>query len=248
MQVISNHDYPGPSSIRTGDTGHRTSGDWLGGAVVVVPSPAGARIGVFGGTFDPPHVGHLVAAGDARQALGLDVVLFVVANGPWQKLGERDISPATDRMAMVEAAVDDADGLEASDIELVRGGLSYTADTVAALCAGDPDAELFVILGNDAAAGFATWERHQEVADRAHLVVVDRPGTPTPIDDGFDWTRIDIPELEISSTELRDRVAQGRSIRYLTPRSVDTYITERALYRGADDRGDADSPAADPPR
>ena len=189
------------------------------------------RIGLFGGTFDPPHVGHLVAAIDARQALDLDVVLLVVANAPWQKVGSRQVSPAADRFAMVQAAVADAPGLEVSDIEMVRGGLSYTADTLEALAQLHPGAELFLVLGNDAAAGFATWERHEEVARRAHLVVVDRPGTPTPIDDGFSWTRVDIPELEISSTELRQRVAEGRSIRYLTPEGVASCIEERGLYR-----------------
>lgn len=196
----------------------------------VTGSATGRRVGVFGGTFDPPHIGHLIAAMDARQALDLDVVLLVVANAPWQKLGERPISPAADRLAMVQAAVGDQAGLEACDIEIRRGGLSYTADTLADLAAEEPDAELFVILGNDAAAGFATWERHEEVAANAHLVVVDRPGTPTPIDDGFHWTRIDIPELEISSTELRQRVADDRSIEYLTPPAVVTYVTERDLY------------------
>jgi nicotinate-nucleotide adenylyltransferase len=196
----------------------------------VTGSATGRRVGVFGGTFDPPHIGHLIAAMDARQALDLDVVLLVVANAPWQKLGERPISPAEDRLAMVQAAVGDQAGLEACDIEIRRGGLSYTADTLADLAAEEPDAELFVILGNDAAAGFATWERHEEVAANAHLVVVDRPGTPTPIDDGFHWTRIDIPELEISSTELRQRVAGDRSIEYLTPPAVVTYVTERDLY------------------
>lgn len=185
---------------------------------------------MFGGTFDPPHIGHLVAAIDAHQALGLDVVLMVVANAPWQKLGERPISPADDRLAMVEAAVADRTELEVSAIEIERGGLSYTADTLADLLALDPDSELFLILGNDAAAGFATWERHEEVAELASLVVVDRPGTPTPIDDGFVWTRIDIPELEISSTELRRRVAAGRSVEYLTPPAVVAYIRERGLY------------------
>ncbi len=189
------------------------------------------RIGVFGGTFDPPHVAHLVAAGDARQALELDVVLFVVANVPWQKVGARAISPAVDRLAMVEAAVADNDHLEASDLEIRRGGPSFTADTLATLGAAEPDATLYCILGNDAAAGFATWERHEEVARRARLVVVDRPGTPTPIDDGLSWTRVDIPELEISSTELRRRVGDGRSIRYLTPSAVVTCIQERELYR-----------------
>lgn len=194
-------------------------------------SPRGGRkIGVFGGTFDPPHIGHLVAAADALQVLELDVVLLVVANAPWQKVGGREISPAADRLAMVAAAVHDTNGLHASDIEIERGGLSFTADTLTALLTDEPDAELFVILGNDAAAGFATWERHEEVARLAHLVVVDRPGTSTPIDDGFDWTRIDIPELEISSTELRQRVGDGRSIRYLTTAAVVTCIEERGLY------------------
>lgn len=194
-------------------------------------SPRGGRkIGVFGGTFDPPHVGHLVAAADAHQVLELDVVLLVVANAPWQKVGEREISPAEDRLAMVAASVQDTDGLEASAIEIERGGLSFTADTLTALLVDEPDAELFLILGNDAAAGFATWERHEEVDRLAHLVVVDRPGTPTPIDDGFEWTRIDIPELEISSTELRQRVGDGRSIRYLTTAGVVACIEERGLY------------------
>ena len=188
------------------------------------------RIGLFGGTFDPPHVGHLVAAGDARQALDLDVVRLVVANAPWQKIGARHITAAENQLAMVRAAVADAGGLEASDVEISRGGLSYTADTLSDLRSEEPEAELFVILGNDAAAGFSTWDRHHEVAMAAHLVVVDRPGTPTPIDDGFAWTRIDIPELEISSTELRQRVADGRSIRYLTPDAVVTCIFERGLY------------------
>lgn len=159
------------------------------------------------------------------------MVLLVVANAPWQKVGNRPVSPATDRLAMVEAAVAGCAGLQVSDIEIRRGGLSFTADTLATVGKDEPDSELFLILGNDAAAGFATWDRHQEVAQLTTLVVVDRPGTPTPIDDGFSWTRIDIPALEISSTELRHRVADGRSIDYLTPAAVVTCITERALYR-----------------
>ena len=186
---------------------------------------------MFGGTFDPPHIGHLVAALDARQVLDLDEVLLVVANAPWQKVGSRAVSPAADRLAMVRAALVGTRGLVASDVEIRRGGLSYTADTLRALHEEEPEAELFLVLGNDAAAGFATWERHDEVARLAHLVVVDRPGTPTPMDDGFAWTRIDIPELEISSTELRQRVGDGRSVDYLTPPGVVTCISERGLYR-----------------
>lgn len=195
------------------------------------PSKTARRVGVFGGTFDPPHIGHLVAAVDAQRELRLDSLLLVVANVPWQKLGQREISSADDRLAMVRAAVAERPGIEVSDVEIRRGGHSYTADTLAELRAAGPDDELFVILGNDAAAGFSTWERHEEVAAMAHLVVVDRPGTPTPMDDGFEWTRIDIPELEISSTELRQRVAEGRSIDYLTPPAVVRCIEERGLYR-----------------
>lgn len=197
----------------------------------MVRSGGGRRIGIFGGTFDPPHIGHLVAAIDARQALDLDVVLLVVANVPWQKVGARRVSPAEDRLAMVRAAVEDAPGLEVSDLEIRRGGDSFTADTLADLRREEPDAELFVILGDDAASGFATWERYEEVAEGATLVVVDRPGHPAPVDPRFSWVRVDIPELEVSSTELRERVAAGRSIRYLTTPGVASCIEQRSLYR-----------------
>lgn len=189
------------------------------------------RIGIFGGTFDPPHIGHLVAAVDAQQVLGLDTVLLVVAAEPWQKVGTRPISPADDRLAMVAAAVADTPGIEASDLEMARGGPSYTADTLAQLHHEDPEAELFLILGNDAAAGFSSWERHDEVAAAATLVVVDRPGSPPLVDPDHEWTRVDIPELEISSTEIRERVAAGRSIRYLVPPGVAAVVDQRDLYR-----------------
>ena len=189
------------------------------------------RIGVFGGTFDPPHVGHLVTAINVAHSLELDSVVLMVNNVPWQKVGERPITPVEHRLAMVRAAVADTPGLEVSDIEVRRGGPSYTADTLADLRSAEPDADLHVILGRDAAAGFTTWERHEEVAAGAHLVVVDRPGEPVVLDPAFAWERVDIPELELSSTELRDRVAAGRSIRYLTPDAVATCIAERGLYR-----------------
>ncbi|MGI8756626.1 MAG: nicotinate-nucleotide adenylyltransferase [Acidimicrobiales bacterium] len=197
----------------------------------MVRSERGRRIGVFGGTFDPPHVGHLVAAVDARQVLDLDVVLLMVANVPWQKAASRNISSAEDRLAMTRAAVSDTEGIEVSDLEVRRGGPSFTADTLVELRREELDAELFVILGNDAAAGFASWERHEEVAAAAQLVVVDRPGSPTPEDGPFRWTRVDIPELEVSSTEIRERVATGRSIRYLVPDGVAPVVAERGLYR-----------------
>ena len=111
------------------------------------------RLGVFGGTFDPPHVGHLVTAVNVRHALSLDRVLLVVANVPWQKVGERTVSPAEDRLAMVEAAARGVAGLEVSRLEIDRGGPSYTADTLGHLHAAHPGVELFLIVGSDAAGG-----------------------------------------------------------------------------------------------
>lgn len=192
---------------------------------------AGRKIGVFGGTFDPPHIGHLVAAVDAKEALGLDVVLMVVADVPWQKVDSRRVTPSHHRLAMTVAAVGDREGIEASDIEIGRGGPTYTVDTLAELLVADATAELFVILGRDAAGGFTSWERYREVAEMASLVVVDRPGPPLELDRRFDWTRVDTPEIDVSSSDLRRRVADGHSIDYLTPAAVVDYIVEAGLYR-----------------
>lgn len=193
----------------------------------------GQRIGVFGGTFDPPHVGHLVTAVNVRHALSLDRLLLVVANQPWQKVGTRSISAAADRLAMVRAAVDGVTGLEASSAEIDRGGDSYTADTLAELTAANPGAELFLVLGADAAAGLTTWERADEVRDLARLVVVDRPGARSAqVPEGWRWDHVEVPRLEVSSTELRARAGDGRPLDYLLPRDVITCVRERRLYRG----------------
>ncbi|HSP05087.1 MAG TPA: nicotinate-nucleotide adenylyltransferase [Acidimicrobiales bacterium] len=195
---------------------------------------AAARIGVFGGTFDPPHVGHLVTAVNVRHDLRLDRLLLVVANEPWQKIGSRPITPASDRLAMVEAAVAGVAGLEACALEIQRGGHSYTADTLTELAGLHPGAELFLVLGADAAAGLPTWERVEEVRSLASLVIVDRPGEPPPVvPDGWDWTHVEVPRLEVSSTDLRDRVADGRPLEYLLPRDVVACVRERRLYRGS---------------
>jgi nicotinate-nucleotide adenylyltransferase len=189
------------------------------------------RIGVFGGTFDPPHVGHLVTAVNVRHALQLDRLLLVVASVPWQKNGQRDISPAEDRLALVEAAVAGVPGLEASRIELDRTGPSFTADTLAQLAAVHPGAELFTILGEDAAAGLETWERYDEVVARSTMVVVERPGwhrSVLPANVG--WVHVEVPHLEVSSTDLRARVVDGRPLDYLLPPAVIEGIRQRRLY------------------
>ena len=201
--------------------------------VAGTPGPrTGERLGIFGGTLDPPHVGHLVTAVNVRYELSLDRVLLVVADQPWQKVGTRDISPAEDRFAMVEAAVGDVDGLEASRIELDRGGMSYTADTLSELLAGDPPRDLYVILGSDAAVGLPGWERADEVRALSTIVVVERPGSgeglPPP---GWSWVRVEVPRLEVSSTDLRARVIDGRPLDYLLSRAVIDTIERRGLYR-----------------
>lgn len=191
------------------------------------------RIGLFGGTFDPPHVGHLVTAVNVRHALALDAVVLMVANSPWQKRGTRPITPAADRLAMVEAAVADVEGLVVGDAEIRRGGSSFTADTLAALADVYPGAELFTIVGDDAAAGLTTWERHEEVVAQSYLVVVDRPGAPVELPTGFDWLRVEVPRLEVSSTDLRARVRDGRPLDYLVTEPVLDIIATRKLYRNA---------------
>jgi nicotinate-nucleotide adenylyltransferase len=192
----------------------------------------GERLGIFGGTFDPPHVGHLVTAVNVRHELRLDRVLLVVNDQPWQKLGTREITPAEDRFAMVAAALGKVEGIEASRVEIDRGGMSYTADTLVALRGEDPDRELFVILGTDAAQGLPTWERADEVRELASIVVVERPGSgegePPP---GWSWMRVEVPRLEVSSTDLRARVADGRPLDYLLSPEVIETIRARGLYR-----------------
>lgn len=188
-------------------------------------------IGIFGGTFDPPHVGHVVAAVTARHRLGLGEVLLTVANRPWQKVGVRPISHPSDRLALVEALVDGIDGLTASAIEIERGGDSYTADTIAAV-GHDGAREVHVIVGSDAAAGIESWGRAEEVRRTASLVLVDRPGVPSAaVPPGWTFERIAIPRLDISSTDIRRRVAAGEPIDGLVPPEVRSAIESLGLYR-----------------
>jgi nicotinate-nucleotide adenylyltransferase len=194
-------------------------------------APAGRRLGLFGGTFDPPHVGHLVTAVNVRHALDLDEVILMVANVPWQKQGERRLTAADDRLAMVEAAVADVPGLVPGRLEIDHGGNSYTADTLEALAATFPDAELYTIVGDDAAAGLRTWARYDEVVASSRLVVVDRPGDPVVLPDDVDWIRVEVPRLQVSSTDLRARFTDGRPLDYLVTEPVLDVIRSRSLYQ-----------------
>ena len=175
------------------------------------------------------HVGHVVAAADTRAALGLDRVLMVVAGDPWQKRGEV-IAPAADRLALVAAAVDGVDGVEASAIEVQRGEPSVTYDTLVALAA--PDRELFLVLGADAVRNMPTWRKLEETRDLATLVIVERAGDAHAEAPGRGWRveHVTIPRLDIASRDLRARLAAGRPIDGLAPPAVMRAIAERGLY------------------
>jgi len=169
----------------------------------------------------------------AIEQLGLERLHVVPTGDAWHKA--RALSPAADRLALTEAACAGLPGLRASDLEIERGGPSYTVDTLAELRAGDPSAELFVILGRDAAHGVPTWERAHELGDLATLVVVDRPGaSEAALPPGYRWCHITCPRLDVSSSDLRARVREGRPIDVLVPPAVVSSIRERRLYREAD--------------
>ncbi|MEX2394408.1 MAG: nicotinate-nucleotide adenylyltransferase [Actinomycetota bacterium] len=192
------------------------------------------RIGLMGGTFDPIHHGHLVAAEHVAWASTLDQVLFVPAGKPWQK-GERDVTPGSDRLAMTERAVADNERFSVSRIDLDRPGPTYTIDTLRAVREERPDAELFFVTGADAILEILTWKDPHEVLDLATFVAVTRPGYDisriADLNLPIDVTVVEIPALSISSSDIRRRVREGRPIRYLVPDEVRAYITEHGLYR-----------------
>lgn len=191
------------------------------------------RIGLFGGTFDPIHHAHLAVGVAARHQLGLDQVLFMVSNVPWQKAKLRRISSAEDRLALTRAAVAGRRGLIASDLEIRRGGDSYTADTVEALHQEHPNSEIFLIVGSDLVDDLPTWKRWEELPDRCTLVVAYRPGEEVKPSLSPRWSVVGIrlPALELSSTELREMAAEGRPLDFLVPDSVIELIAGRGLYR-----------------
>lgn len=189
----------------------------------------GDRVGVLGGTFDPAHVGHVVAAAESRAGLHLDSVLLVVAGDPWQKRGRVVASPQ-DRLALARAATVGVDGVDVSSIEIDRGRPSVTADTLEELAA--PGRELFVLLGADAVANMTTWRRLDETRDLATIVVIERAGDAhaEPPGPGWRFERLSIPRLDVSSSDIRDRLAAGRPIDGLVPVAVIAEIEARGLY------------------
>ncbi len=189
------------------------------------------RIGVLGGTFDPPHNGHIAIALEVRHQLRLHTLLMVVANDPWQKTAMGAITPAADRLDLTRAAIEGIEGLEVCTIELDRGGESYSADTLETLKEAQPGAELFLVVGSDTAMSLDTWKRSDDVRALATTVVVDRGGRQggrPPA--GWPHRVVDVPSLEISSSDLRARFADGRPVEALTPRLVVQAVRQKGLY------------------
>lgn len=190
------------------------------------------RLGVFGGTFDPPHIAHVVLAAAAIDQLKLDELLVTVAGVPWQKVGERRITDGAVRLEMATSAFSPIPEATVSDIELRRSGNSYTIDTLEFLA--EPDTELFLLLGSDAAAGLDTWERHDDVSDVATIAVFPRRGAEDQQPPAtFSWIGLELPGLEISSTDIRQRTNEARPIVGMTPPLVHEVITRERLYQDA---------------
>jgi nicotinate-nucleotide adenylyltransferase len=194
-----------------------------------VPVPALRRLGIFGGTFDPVHIAHLQAALEAHFALALDRTLLVVAPDPWQK-GERALAPAEVRYEMVAAALADLPGLEASRVELDRDGPTYTIDTVEVLRARHPDVDLFLVVGADVASNMETWHRAPELRELVTLAVVTRHGNARVAPDGWRVEHVAMPRLDVSSTDVRERVARGRPVEVLVPGGALRVLRAHALY------------------
>lgn len=195
------------------------------------PASARRRRGILGGTFDPPHLGHVIAAEAVRRRLGLDEVVLVVAHDPWQKSGDRAVTAPELRLAMTQLAVAGHDGLVVSDLELRRGGPTFTVDTLETMRAAHPDDDLVLILGEDAAAGIETWHRAADLPALCQLVVVCRPGVNVTLPDGWPFVRVDIDAADVSSTAVRSAVAAGADVRRLVPDEVGSFIVEHGLYR-----------------
>ena len=188
------------------------------------------RLGVYGGTFDPPHLGHLLPVIDAAEQLELDGVRFVPASTQPLKVGRASASPA-DRLAMTERLVQGIPGFTVDPAEIDRPGLSYTVDTLAGLAEANPGAELFLLLGADAYALFDKWREPERIRTLATVVVMVRGDSALPPDARGEVQVLQSRRVDISSTELRARVRDGRTIRGFVPDAVADYVAERRLYR-----------------
>jgi nicotinate-nucleotide adenylyltransferase len=200
------------------------------------------KVGVFGGTFDPIHLGHLAAAEAIWSALELDKVIFVPAGQPWMK-GGTPVSPVKDRVEMVRLAVSRRKAFELSTIEADRSGPSYAVDTMYALRRQlGSGSDLFFLLGSDALIDIAKWREPQQLIELCQLVAFARPGVGLPAMGDLEaavpgisqrLVLVEVPQVDVQATAVRRRIAEGRSVRRLVPRAVERYILEHGLYGGA---------------
>ncbi len=198
------------------------------------------KLGVFGGTFDPVHLGHLITASEVTERVKLDRTVFVPAGNPWLKSGQQ-VSDAEHRLEMVRLAISDDERFEVSDIEAERPGPTYTVDTVEALRRQHGEAtEICLILGADLLAEIGRWRQPCRILEQVRPIVVSRPGFPEPDRQALEAVHpaaasgavfVQGRSIGISSTDIRDRVAAGRSIRYLVPEAVGQYIRGHGLYQ-----------------
>ncbi len=197
------------------------------------------RLGIFGGTFNPPHLGHLICAQEAYLQLGLDRVLLMPARMPPHKTVDEEPGPEH-RLELCRLAVNGDQRFAVSDLEMKRDGPSYTVDTLEELHSQDPDTEMFLIVGGDVAAGLPQWHEPERVLSLATLAIAKRRGTPrASIEEALGTLRggdracfFRMPRVAFSSTMVRDRVRSGQPIRYIVPDGVDNYINEHELYGG----------------
>ncbi|MFH1313047.1 MAG: nicotinate-nucleotide adenylyltransferase [Candidatus Eisenbacteria bacterium] len=195
-----------------------------------------SRLGMFGGTFDPIHYGHLICAEQLREALNLDLVMFIPSSSPPHK-PDYSATSASHRLEMVRLAIEGCDHFVASDIEVLKGGVSYTVDTVREVRASyGNDVNLWLLLGMDAYLDLPTWKEPDVIAAECSFAVACRPGYVNTIDPGQAVAGkrfVDITLVEISSTGIRERLSDGRSIRFLVPESVERYIKHHKPYPSA---------------
>jgi nicotinate-nucleotide adenylyltransferase len=190
------------------------------------------KLGILGGTFNPPHIGHLIIAESVRDQLKLDKILFVPSYSPPHKLYSQVALP-TQRYEMVEIALEKNRNFSVSDIEIAREGKSYTIDTINTLLNIHPGTQLYLIIGLDNLMDFPDWKSPNDIISKVELVVMNRPGYDVEVKNEFKRyaTIVKVPSIDISSSDIRRRVKMGRSIKYLVPFEIEQYILKKGLYK-----------------
>lgn len=200
------------------------------------PSPSDRRIGIFGGSFNPPHLAHLLVAELISEQFHLDRVVWLT-NFQSPLKNDEDVAPARHRLAMTRLAIEGNERFSVSDLEVRRGGISYTIDTIRTLQEAHPRVDFRLIVGSDSLADFDTWREPQEILDRVRLVIFRRPASEAGtsiagFEDRIDYA--DAPLFDVSATVIRSRIRAHKSIRYMVPESVRSYILEHGLYTSAE--------------